>query len=149
MSSDVLKALTDRMEIVELTAKYCWALDTCSYDALDDVFTADATADLFEDLVGRDAIKARIKRALEPLDGTQHMVSNHVVTITNDTATCRCYLQSQHVRKQESGGSNFIVAGRYEDTLRRTPDGWRITHRVLTTMWTDGNPAVAGGGPRA
>ncbi len=149
MVADELQRIIDRTEIVELTAKYCWALDTCSYDSLDNVFVVDATADLLEDLVGREAIKARIKRALDPLDGTQHMVSNHVVNISGDTATCRCYLQSQHVRAQKVGGSNFIVAGRYDDLLKRTSEGWRITHRTLTTMWTDGNPAVASGGARA
>ena len=41
------------------------------------------------------------------------------------------------------GGPNYIVAGRYEDRLARTDVGWRITHRTLTVMWTEGNVAVA------
>ena len=36
-----------------------------------------------------------------------------------------------------------MVAGRYEDRLVRTDAGWRIAHRTLTVMWTDGNVAVA------
>ena len=40
------------------------------------------------------------------------------------------------------GGDNYIIAGRYDDRVVRTPDGWRIAHRVLTVDWTEGNPAV-------
>jgi hypothetical protein len=38
-----------------------------------------------------------------------------------------------------------VVAGRYEDRLVRTADGWRIAHRELITMWTAGNLAVVRG----
>ncbi len=33
----------------------------------------------------------------------------------------------------------FVVGGAYHDRLRRTPDGWRISHRVEETLWWD-NP---------
>jgi hypothetical protein len=49
------------------------------------------------------------------------------------------------VRKAAEGDPNFIIAGRYEDELARTPDGWRIVFRKLTVMWTSGNPGVARG----
>ena len=73
-----------------------------------------------------------------PLDVSQHMVSTHQFAVDGDRATGRCYLHAQHV----AGGGQFVVAGRYEDRYRRTPDGWRIEHRTLTVMWTAGDPAV-------
>jgi len=42
------------------------------------------------------------------------------------------------VRVKDAGGDNFIIAGRYEDELLRTPDGWRISFRRLVVMWTQG-----------
>lgn len=138
-----LQLLLDRQSIIDLTIAYTYALDTKNFDALDDVFVPDATAFLTEALTGRDAIKGRVRRALEPLDVSQHIISNHEVVIDGDRATCRCYLQAQHVRQATPGSPNFIVAGRYEDRLVRTSDGWRIEHRELVIMWTDGNPAVA------
>lgn len=135
----------DRQAIVDLTIRYTWALDGRQWDDLDEVFLPDATANLTEDLVGRDAIKARIRRALEPLDASQHIIANHQVVVHGDRASCRCYLQAQHVRQAAHGSPNFIVAGRYEDQLVRTAHGWRIAHRDLVIMWTDGNPAVARG----
>ena len=102
--------------------RYCRALDTKDWRLLDDVFVADATADLAgpSPLVGIEAIRARIRTALEHLDVSQHLVGNHEVSVDGDTATHRCYLQAQHVRRAAAGGPNYIVAGRYEDRLART-----------------------------
>jgi hypothetical protein len=138
-----LQQLVDRQAIVDLTVAYTYALDTKDWDALDRVFTPDATAFLTEELIGREAIKARVRRALEGLDVSQHLIGNHEIDIAGDRATGRCYLQAQHVRDAAPGPPNFIVAGRYDDRSVRTPDGWRIERRELTIMWTEGNPAVA------
>ena len=90
-------------------------------------------------LDGIEAIRGRIRTALQHLDDSQHLVGNHEIAVDGDAATHRCYLQAQHVREAAVGGPNYIVAGRYEDRLARTDAGWRITHRTLTVMWTDGN----------
>lgn len=130
--------IADRFEIIQVTHDYCWALDTKSWDELDDVFLPEATADLGWPLEGREAIKARIRTALEHLDDSHHLVATHQVRVDGDEARCRCYLQAQHVKD----GDTFMYAGRYEDRFVRTPDGWRIAHRDIVQMWTDGNPAV-------
>ena len=130
--------LADRAAIVDLTHRYCWALDTHDWEDLDSVFTQDACGDLLADVVGREAIKTRVRTALTPLHQTQHLVANHQIILNGDAATCRCYLQAQHVRVKDAGGDNFIIAGRYEDELLRTPDGWRISFRRLVVMWTQG-----------
>lgn len=137
------------MAIIDLTYAYCWALDEHRWDGLDTVFTEDATAELGSPLLtGREEIKRRVEAALSPLDDSQHMVTNHVVIFTRhdggagDTATSRCYLQAQHVRRRLEGGSNFVIGGRYEDEAVRTPQGWRLRHRRLIVMWREGNPAV-------
>ena len=135
--------VADRLAITDLTIAYCWALDTRDWDRLDDVFSADVTAELASPtLVGVEAIKARIKLALVPLDDSQHIVANHQIVIEGDQATCRCYLHAQHVRRGVEGGDNLVIGGRYEDTMVRTADGWRINHRRLVMMWREGNEAV-------
>jgi hypothetical protein len=144
-SGDAQQLLVDRAAITDVTIRYCWALDTKDWAVLDTVFTEDANGDLLEDVVGRVAIKKRVETALSRMDETQHLISNHQIVVRGDTATCRCYLQAQHVRKAAHGGPNFIIAGRYEDELKRTPEGWRISFRRLVVMWTDGNPAVSRG----
>lgn len=133
----------DRRQIVDLTIRYCWALDDRDWKTLDDVFLPDATALLGDsECTGREAIVARCRAALEPLDASHHMVSNHVVEVDGDTATSRCYLQAQHSRRGVEGGDNWLLGGRYLDSLRRADGGWRIVRRVLVTVWTEGNLRV-------
>jgi 3-phenylpropionate/cinnamic acid dioxygenase small subunit len=134
--------LADRTSIIDVTIHYCWSIDARQWNALAEVFLPDAVAVLGRECQGLDAIRARISEALTPLDDSQHMVSNHQVRVDGDTATCRCYLQAQHVRHAVSGSPNFLVGGRYEDELVRTPAGWRIARRELVVMWRDGNPDV-------
>jgi hypothetical protein len=139
----VLQRLVDERDIVELASRYCWALDTLDRDKLATVFTPDATAVLVSaPLTGFDEIWQRIHRALSSLDGSQHVVGSHIVEVDGDHGTHRCYLIAQHRRDDAEGGSLYVVAGRYEDEVVRTSEGWRIKHRTLTVMWTDGNPAV-------
>ncbi len=144
---EAVQILLDEREIVQIALRYCRALDTKDWALLDDVFVADATAQLGgpEQFVGIEAIRGRIRTALGLLDDSQHLVGNHEVVLDGGTASHRCYLQAQHIRTAAIGGPNYIVAGRYEDRLTRTAAGWRIVHRTLVVMWTDGNLAVARG----
>ena len=144
MSRLTADQVADRLEIIELTHRYCWALDSKAWELLDDVFVPDATAELRSaPLIGRDAIRDRIRNAISKLDATQHTVSNHLVTVgidgDDDRASSRTYLHSQHLRTGVEGGELYVIAGRYEDELVRTPDGWRIQFRRLVTVWSEGN----------
>jgi SnoaL-like domain len=137
-----LTDLLDREAVVDLTVSYAWALDSHRFEELRQVFIPDATAALIGELHGIDAIIERIAGALTPLDDSQHIVANHQVRLNGNRATCRCYFQAQHVRRGVPGGDNYIIAGRYEDEVERTAEGWRIARRVLVPMWSDGNPDV-------
>jgi hypothetical protein len=132
--------LADRAAIIDVTHRYCWALDSRDWLLLDRVFTEDATAELLSPLLqGRDAIRARIRNTIDPLDATQHTVTNHMITLHGDTASSCCYLHSQHVLHSAEGLPHYVVAGRYEDELVRGADGWRITFRRLVHTWSEGN----------
>lgn len=140
---DQLQRLLDEKEIVDTTIAYCWAIDTRQWDVLRDrVFLTDSTASLGSPLTGIDAITDRITNALGMLDTSQHMVSNHQVSVIGDAATSRCYFQAQHVRQAAEGGPNYIVAGIYADDFVRTKAGWRIQNRKLRVLWTEGNMRV-------
>lgn len=93
----------------------------------------------------RDGIKQICSNASSKFDGSRHIVATHQVVIQGETATSRCYLHAQHIRKHAVGGPHYVVAGRYEDNFVRTPQGWRIKNRTLAGMWTEGNVAVVRG----
>lgn len=129
--------LRDEREIIATTIRYAYALDERRFEDLRDVFIPEATADLRgPQLEGVDAIIERIRGAIERFEVTQHLTATHQVHLDGDRATCRCYLQSQHVRHDDAGTHHLLIAGRYEDEFVRTDVGWRIAHRRLHVMWT-------------
>jgi ketosteroid isomerase-like protein len=141
---DATRALLDREEIVAVCVRYAIALDRRDWALLRRCFVPDVVAEYegIGSLEGYDAVEAVCRRALEPLAASQHLLGNHEVAVDGDVAHCSTYFQAQHVRPGTEGGDLYVVAGTYTDRLARGDDGWRIAHRRLDVVWTDGNPAV-------
>lgn len=139
-----LQLLVDQQAIIQLLNRYAFALDDRDWSALRSCFTPDAIYTFSHGLrvEGFEAIEGVCRRALEPLDLSQHIVAGHLVELDGDEATARCYLHAQHVRRGIPDGETYIVAGKYTDTLVRADDGWRIRQRDLTSLWEAGNPMV-------
>mgnify|MGYP002621366379 CR=1 FL=1 len=138
-------SVQDRLDIADVLARYCIALDSRDWGLLDQVFTPDATAHYGR--AGRPsglpAIVAVVRSSLERLDASQHFIGTSLVEPDGEgEARGRTYLIAQHVRDGLPGGSQFVVAGTYVDRFVRTPRGWRIRERRLVETWTRGNPAV-------
>ena len=137
--------VSDRLAIVDLAVSYANAVDSRDWNKLRDVFTADAewnAVGFGEPAKGIDAIVARLRSTLEHLDLTQHIVSNHAVRFHDAGADHSCYVLGQHIKRGLQEGDQFMGAGRYDDQVRLLPDGWRISRRVLTALWTMGNPSI-------
>ena len=61
-----------------------------------------------------------------------HMTMNQRVTsVDGDVAEGWCYFFQRSVL---TNGGRTEFAGRYDDSYRRTPDGWRISRRVLVEL---------------
>ena len=142
--SDRVQELADRLDIADVLARYCQALDGREWDLLATVFAPDARADYGSvgTPTGVEAITTAIRGTIGDLDATQHLIGNVQVQVQGDTATAQCYLISQHLRNEQPGGEHYLIGGRYVDELARTPDGWRITFRRLHRMWASGNRDV-------
>lgn len=137
----------ERQAVVDVCIRYALALDTRDWTMLRSCFSEDAVADYEgrDRANGYEQIEATCRRALEPLRVSQHLLGNHLVTVHGEIAESSCYFQAQHVRDGIPGDPTLTVAGRYDDRLVRTPDGWKIAHRRLSVMWTKGNYAVLEG----
>jgi hypothetical protein len=135
--------LADRTAIIDVLVRYSTALDGRDWPMLADCFTADAVAEYpngrFD---GYAAIEANCRRAVVPLDATQHLISNHVIEIAGDGASATCYLIAQHVRADAPGGPFLLLGAAYDDELTRTVAGWRFVSRRLRTLWVDGNKNI-------
>jgi len=143
-----IAAQSDRSAVLDVVVAYATALDTRDWALLESLFAPDARVEFGGSVGsarGAAAIATLLRSTLERLDATQHLLGNSVVRLDGDTAEHTCYVHGQHVRHGTPGGELYVVAGRYDDQLRRSTDGWRFTSRALTRSWRDGNRAVLRG----
>jgi hypothetical protein len=77
-----LQDALDQMDIRNLISRYCWAIDKNDRELFSQVFAPEATADLGNvHCVGIDAIWARIRQALGPLDASQHITGSQEISL--------------------------------------------------------------------
>ena len=134
----------DEKAIIDLTIAYTWALDDRRFEDLREVFAADVMGDLAGvHCEGLDAILERIQRGLGKLDATQHVISNQQVRVRGHRYVP--VLPGRPAHPPRHAGRRPLLHGRdLSDRLARRPEGWRIVHRTLEILWTEGNPAVVG-----
>ena len=143
MTGKQVNQLEEKQRIIDLTIAYTWIIDHGPREKLQEVFTEDAVFIIdTRHLNGIDEIRGKIERTLGGLSASHHIVSNHQVSIDENTATSRCYLHAQHTLSGTEGGDNYVMAGRYIDKLIRVDNKWRITERQLMLDWTEGNNQV-------
>ena len=141
MDPNRLQLLYDRMEIIDTLNRYATSVDTRDWDLFLTCYTEEMIADMVS--VGFDkpmTMSAKdfleiIRQAVSPFDSTQHLISNHVIDIHGDSATCVCYLQAQHFRQDDTGAHAVLIGGYYANSLIRTPAGWRINKYKVVKTW--------------
>src|SRR5687768_12374414 len=125
-----LQALIDREQIRETIMAWSRAVDTNDWDLLDLVYTDDLDSD-FSVLGLPKTPVAKLKEMLmqseKYFDVMQHIISN--ITFHEQTADSARTTVMVTSWTRPIGGEPFQVHGWYHDTLRKTPDGWRICAR--------------------
>jgi 3-phenylpropionate/cinnamic acid dioxygenase small subunit len=118
----------DRTEITELICMHGHLCDSGELDRLDEVFTPDIVYDMSDfgqdPLLGVAALQAA-GRAL----GDRNPVGHHVTNIVlSEVADGRVHARSKGIGVYADGTAGSLT---YEDTVLRTPHGWRISHREI------------------
>ncbi|MFI0445412.1 nuclear transport factor 2 family protein [Actinomadura sp. 6N118] len=118
----------DRTAITELISMHGHVCDSGELDRLDEVLTPDVVYDISdfgqEPLLGVAACIAA-GRALGQLNPVGHHVTNVVLTEVGDS---RVQARSKGLGVNADGTTASLT---YEDTVLRTPHGWRISHRKI------------------
>ncbi len=142
---------TDLFEITNVINLYALAVDTHSWDLLDQVFTPDIAIDFGGPAAwtGLDALKEAFQAIHTPFRSTQHFTTNHQIKTAGDRATCTSYVRGVFMRAMPEGGDMFESTGWYDDALVRSPAGWRIQRRSSRMTWWGGNAKVLETAPGA
>ncbi|MFD0853442.1 nuclear transport factor 2 family protein [Actinomadura adrarensis] len=118
----------DRVTITELISMHGHLCDSGELDRLAELFTPDVVYDVSdfgqEPLLGVAAC-VTAARALGELNPVGHHVTNVVLTPVADD---RVHALSKGIGVNADGTTGSVT---YEDTVLRTPHGWRISHRKV------------------
>ena len=138
----------DRFDIIDTTVRMAWHADRREWDSLNDVLAPRVRLD-YTSLNGGEAatvergdITAAWRNGLGGLTATQHLVSNHLVAIDGDQATCTAAFQATHVLANPLGEPTWTLGGHYRFELTLTSVGWRIAAVTMTADWATGNQQI-------
>lgn len=144
MNESYLQKLVDESDIINLINRFCFSVDMHDYktmrSCLADEIEFDYTA-LFGTQMpsNADELVKNVRLNHRGLKGTQHITTNHLVTVEGDTAKCRTNFQAQHFLPNDRGNSLWTLGGRYYYSLVRLSGEWKIFGCVISVIWTDGN----------
>ena len=137
MDKTKILTLLDRMEIIDVENRYAMGVDTRDAELHGSCFTEELEVDMSGMGMGEPlkiSGKAWAEQAVSLVSGfeaTQHIITNHRISIEGDQATCVAYVQATH----QNPDSVWTVAGYYTNKLVRTAEGWKINRLKLTPMW--------------
>lgn len=140
-----MSTVEDRLEIVEVCTRMAWHADRREWHLLKAVFADEVVLDYTSLNGGEPAtltpeqIAAAWSRVLGGFDATQHLVTNHLVTLDGDIAVCTAAFQATHRLASTFGSSLWTLGGTYRFDLVRGGDSWKISGVVMTATWADGN----------
>ncbi len=137
--------LIDRAEIVETVHCYATGIDRCDWTLYRSIF-ADVVDFDFSSWSGApgaplaaDDWVARVGETLSAFDSTQHLLSNHRITLDGGEATCVTYMIALHHLVTGDLREMHAIGGFYTNRLKRTSEGWRIAACTLTVTWEMGD----------
>lgn len=135
-----LQEISDRLEIQDALLAYSTALDVPGrrWDQWYQAFTPAAVLEYGGVPKSAEEVKEQFKLNDAVRLTTQHLFMNIVISIDGDTATARSECSYAAVNRGDTPGKNTLrLSGVwFADELVRTPEGWRINHRVANSRWS-------------
>jgi hypothetical protein len=136
--------MSDREDIIETINFYGLAMDTRRWDLFDRIFAVDVDADYgpTSHWTDRESFTRDFGTFHELFDATQHVMTNHLVTIQAASAHSHTYGAWRLVRHAAGEPPLWDGTGYYDDVWERTAHGWRIVRRTCRVVYWTGNPRV-------
>jgi SnoaL-like domain len=134
--------VSDRLEILDLLARYGLAVDSGDWSLFDTVFTADALID--HSSTGgvkgdREEVSRWLAEILPTWPGRQHLIGTATIRVEGDEATVSApYTDTlSPSRDMISASEKGLLRGGgwYHHRLTRTPEGWRSRELVNEQTW--------------
>ena len=119
----------DKLEIMELVARYNHAQDQDDYDAWVDTFTEDG---VFESPQirhqGREELRQLSLDTAAGIPHVRHLTQNFIIEGDGDAATMQSTIEVRSIAEDRQSW-RVVGIGTYEDDLRRVDGRWKFQRR--------------------
>ena len=139
--ADLLRRLTDRLDVRDLVDRYLAGLDEARFDDAwaRSIFTEDGRFEVpmggHRGAAGMAGFTAAMMRKWRR---THHLAAGHLVELDGDRALVRGNLIATHLPPEP--GEAFQVGDRFEGEAVRTGAGWRFERLAFELVWSRGTP---------
>lgn len=136
--------LKDRLAIIEVVNSVGTLADLGQYDQLQQLFTDEVTVDYTSLFPGEvqnissEQLMNQWQSTLPGFDATQHLITNHQITVNGNEARAVAYVRATH----RLGDEIWVVGGYYVDELVRTDEGWKLKAIQYNALYEEGNRAL-------
>ena len=122
----------DRLAVLDLLARYAWALDTGDYETYASLFTPDG---LFVErgtpYRGREAMAAHVRELARTMARGNRHHNTQVLFEEGDESQCRLRSYSSHIYQPGESREGVVrMQGYYRDTCVKVEGVWYFSQRV-------------------
>ncbi len=146
-TEEMVRELWDRQQITDVMLRFGRGLDLHDWELYANTLTDPFDVDFF-DLTGQapatttPAIWADFASACLQRLEVHHQYSNFTINLNGDEADGIFYHVSRHRFPNTHGDDHYTQYGWYENSFRRTDDGWKISKLKHCFKWCEGNPTL-------
>lgn len=129
--------MTDEEMVVQLVHRHAQLTDDGDVEARVALYTDDGEVIGIDQVPhrGREAVRAAFQALTSPDRTGKHITSNTIVDVNGDEAVATTDFAFFRVT---ADGVAPLAIGRYHDSFRRTPEGWRFTRREIQPISAPG-----------
>ena len=147
MSDSLSISATEKINIIELLNRFGIAIDSRDWDTFSSLFAQEVEFDYSSigDIAGVFPPAEITNNAQKNFGGfkvTQHVITNHQIKPSSDTAKCEAYVRAMHVLPNEEVEPMLEIGGCYLAELIQTDSDWKIKSWKFELFWSKGDFAL-------
>ena len=135
---------TNKLTIVQLLNQFGTAIDLRDWETFRSLFADSVEFDYsaigdVADTLSSDDILNNARKNFDGFKATQHLITNHIVEITGDRATCHAHVRAYHFLPNDKVKPRLEIGGYYTASLVRDRENWKIKQWKFSVLWTEGD----------
>ena len=139
-----LSLITDRLKIIELINQFGMSIDLRDWAKFRSLFAESVEFDYSSigevaGVLPPDIITNTAKEDLGGFQTTQHMITNHIIELADNKASCTAHVRAQHFLPNDRVEPMLEIGGYYNANLISVDSAWKIKGWKFTILWSVGS----------